>query len=281
MFGSTRSSREGKPSAAGSSYVAATLPIRSFVALGDSFTEGLNDDLRPDGRHRGWADRVASGLLARQGIDELQYANLAIRGRLISQVRAEQVPVALQMRPDLVTFAAGVNDALRKTFDVDQVATDLEFSVRALREGGSQVLVFAYGDPSRRSRALGRISERTRALRSATLAIARSYSCLLVDFWGVSTYDDDRLWSADRLHLSPLGHRLTAEAVLEALGLGDDSWRTPVSGTVRAGLAKRRVDDARWVGAHAGPWLMRRLRGVSSGAGVRPKDPTLATLRRT
>ena len=281
MFGSTRSSREGKPSAAGSLHVRAPLPIRSFVALGDSFTEGLNDDLRPDGRHRGWADRVASGLLTRQDIDELQYANLAIRGRLIAQVRAEQVPVALQMRPDLVTFAAGVNDALRKSFDVDQVATDLEWSVRALREAGSQVLVFAYGDPSRRSRALGRISERTRALRSATIAIARTYDCLLVDFWGVSTYDDERLWSADRLHLAPLGHRLTAEAVLEALGLGDGSWRTPVSGTVRAGLARRRMDDARWAGAHAGPWVMRRLRGASSGAGIRPKDPTLVSLRRT
>ena len=281
MFGSTRSSREGKPSAAGSFHVGATLPIRSFAALGDSFTEGLNDDLRPDGRHRGWADRVASGLLLRQGIDELLYANLAIRGRLIAQVRAEQVPEALQMRADLVTFAAGVNDALRKNFDVDRVATDLELSVRALREAGAQVLVFAYGDPSRRSRALARISERTRALRSATLAIARIYGCIVVDFWGVSTYDDERLWSADRLHLSPLGHRLTADAVLEALGLGDDTWRTPVSGSDRAGLARRRVDDAKWAGAHAGPWLMRRLRGASSGAGVRPKDPTLVPLRRS
>jgi lysophospholipase L1-like esterase len=32
-----------------------------YVALGDSFTEGL-DDLGPDGAYRGWADRLAEAL---------------------------------------------------------------------------------------------------------------------------------------------------------------------------------------------------------------------------
>jgi hypothetical protein len=31
----------------------------TFVALGDSFTEGL-DDVRPDGSYRGWADLGAA-----------------------------------------------------------------------------------------------------------------------------------------------------------------------------------------------------------------------------
>jgi lysophospholipase L1-like esterase len=213
-------------------------------------------------------------LLARQDIDELAYANLAIRGRLIAQVRHEQVPVAVSMRPDLVTFAAGINDALRKNFDLNAVVTDLEVSVKALRESGAQVLVFAYGDPSRRTRALSSLTARMRGLRSATLEIARIYDCFLVDFWGVSTYDDDRLWSADRLHLSPLGHRVAAQAVLEELDLGNPSWRSPMSAPPRVGFARRRMHDAAWFGAHAGPWLARRVRNVSSGAGIEPKDPT-------
>ena len=52
---------------------------RSFVAVGDSFTEGMND-ITPDGRMRGWADLVAQRLAAQQ--DDFRYANLAIRGRL-------------------------------------------------------------------------------------------------------------------------------------------------------------------------------------------------------
>ena len=275
MFGATRSSREGKPSATGSFHA-----YTRFVALGDSFTEGLNDELRSDGRHRGWADRVASGLLARQTIDALEYANLAVRGRLMREVRNEQVPAAIALEPDLVSFGAGVNDALRRNFDLDTVATDLEDGIRELRTTGTSVLVFAFGDPSRRSRALGRIADRMAGLRSATLAIAAKYGCIVVDFWGVATYDDERLWSADRLHLSALGHRVTSEAVLSALGLGDERWREPISAPPRVDFVQRRLHDVGWFAGHATPWLARRARGISSGAGIEPKDPRLRVLHK-
>jgi len=276
---STRSSREGKPSAAGS-FLAPDRVWNSFVAVGDSFTEGLDDQLRFDGRHRGWADRVAEQLLQRQRIDQLAYANLAVRGRLIRQVLDEQIPRAVELRSDLVSIGAGVNDALRKSFDLDAAATDLEESVRRLTASGAHVLVFAFGDPSRRSRSLGRIADRMRSYRSATLEIARIYGCSVVDFWGLAVYDDERLWSSDRLHLSPLGHRLTAEAVLDALGLGDDRWRTPLSAPPRPRFGKRRAADVQWFVEHAGPWVTRRLRGVSSGAGIEPKDPEYRVLTR-
>ncbi len=75
---------------------------------------------RPDGHHLGWADRVALGL-ARAELPDLpgpvEYANLAVRGKLLDQVIAEQLPVALAMRPDLVTFHAGPNDVLRPKAD--------------------------------------------------------------------------------------------------------------------------------------------------------------------
>jgi hypothetical protein len=38
--------------------------VGSFAALGDSFTEGLNDP-RPGGGYLGWADRVATVLAER------------------------------------------------------------------------------------------------------------------------------------------------------------------------------------------------------------------------
>ena len=51
-----------------------------FVAIGDSFTEGVGDVL-PDGRERGWADIAAQGWADAAG-HPIQYANLAIRGKL-------------------------------------------------------------------------------------------------------------------------------------------------------------------------------------------------------
>ena len=61
-----------------------TVEHRTFVALGDSFTEGLEDDLGPDGRHLGWADRVAAALATHEG--GLRYANLAVRGKVLDEV---------------------------------------------------------------------------------------------------------------------------------------------------------------------------------------------------
>ena len=112
-----------------------------YVALGDSFTEGLMDDLGPDGRHIGWADRFACAL--QQHNPDLLYANLAVRGRLLPQVIAEQVPAALDLRPDLVTLAAGINDTLRRSYDLHATATSLENGVRDLRATGADVVLFA------------------------------------------------------------------------------------------------------------------------------------------
>lgn len=244
----------------------------SYVALGDSFTEGLADELSADGRHRGWSDRLALTLSER--VPNFRYANLAIRGKTLPEIRREQVPVAVSMRPALVSVAGGVNDAMRRSFDLNRNATALEESVRLLRSTGSEVLLFAFGDPGRRSRVLGVLRERLWQLNSATRAIAQAYDCFLVDFWGVATFDDDALWDEDRLHLAPAGHELVAASVQEVLGLGDDSWRTPAPMAIET-VTRRTRSHAQWAGRHGLPWLGRRLRGTSSGIGITPKRPTL------
>ena len=107
-------------------------PIGSFVALGDSFTEGLNDPY-PSGGYRGWADRVAAVLAAQA--PGFGYANLAISGKVLGQVIAEQVPRAAELAPDLVSLAAGGNDILRGA-DVDALASRFERAVVTLQAAG-------------------------------------------------------------------------------------------------------------------------------------------------
>ncbi|MCC7127666.1 MAG: SGNH/GDSL hydrolase family protein, partial [Microbacteriaceae bacterium] len=93
-------------------------PWSRYVAIGDSFTEGIGDpEPRSPGGNRGWADRVAEVLSAKT--DDFAYANLAIRGRLLQQIFDEQVEPALELRPDLVTVSAGGNDILRPGSDPD------------------------------------------------------------------------------------------------------------------------------------------------------------------
>src|SRR6476469_7548293 len=73
------------------------MTFHRFVALGDSFTEGVGDPdpARPNGL-RGWADRVAEVLADRAG-EEFGYANLAIRGRKLHAIIEEQLDAAVAL----------------------------------------------------------------------------------------------------------------------------------------------------------------------------------------
>ncbi|MEY2847735.1 MAG: hypothetical protein RI885_400, partial [Actinomycetota bacterium] len=100
-----------------------THAFTSYVAIGDSFTEGVGDEVS-GGRVRGWADLVAQGL-ALASSDPVTYANLAIRGRLLEPIVVEQAPAAIALRPALVSFNGGGNDMLRPRVDIARVADRL------------------------------------------------------------------------------------------------------------------------------------------------------------
>src|SRR3954470_24801604 len=121
------------------------MSYRRFVALGDSTTEGLMDPL-PDGSgFRGWADRLAEMLAALD--PELRYANLAVRGKLAREVRAEQLDAAIALEPDLASVLSGLNDMLRRSVDVDAVVGELDAMIGTLRGAGADVLAFTLPNP--------------------------------------------------------------------------------------------------------------------------------------
>lgn len=245
---------------------------KSFVAIGDSFTEGVGD-LGVNDLYLGWADRLA-GKLADEYCSQnepLRYANLAIRGRLLTQMVEEQLPRVIELNPTLVSFAGGINDAMRGSFDLDVKATELERAVRELRSGGHDVLLFAFGDSSRNSKVMALIRDRFVGLRSATLAIAEAYDCYLVDFWDMEIFNDPAVWDADRLHLNPRGHALVAEAAMQALGWGNSQRFDVGNVIVQPTLPARVLGHVSWAKNHGWPWVSRRLRGASSGDGVAAK----------
>jgi len=128
-------------------------PWRRYVAIGDSFTEGMSDaDPRSPGEYVGWADRLA-GLLAevaaRDGV-AFEYANLAVRGRLLADVTDRQLGDALALAPDLVSIVGGGNDILRPRADMSALAARLEEAVVAIRATGADVLLATPTDPEGR-----------------------------------------------------------------------------------------------------------------------------------
>ncbi len=254
--------------------------IRSFVALGDSFTEGLNDH-GPDGKLIGWADRAADVLAAR--VPGFRYANLAVRGNLVRHVVEDQIGPAIAMAPDLVSIAAGGNDILRGA-NVDRLAAHFDEGVARLRAADCRVLIFTGFDPQAFP-VIRLLRGRVAAYNMHLRAIADDRGCAVVDLWSMRVLCDPRAWSADRLHLTSEGHRRVALRTLAVLGVPiDGDWRRPmeVADPVLASQAASGVswltarrEDARWARQYAMPWVHRRLRGRSSGDGRPPKRPEL------
>jgi hypothetical protein len=109
--------------------------------------------------------------------------------------------------------------------------------------------------------------------------IARRYDALLVDLWPMAVLRDARAWNADRLHLSPDGHRRVALRAAEVLGVPvTRDWREPYPVRRPPVWTAARREDLRWARTYLGPWIGRRIHGRSSGDGALPKRPDLAPL---
>jgi len=250
---------------------------RSFVAVGDSFTEGL-DDPHPSGAgYRGWADLVAARLAADE--PEFRYANLAVRGKLFHAIADAQVPPAVRMAPDLVSFAGGGNDVLRRGFQPEPMVARFDEVVASLRASGADVLLFRFADVTKRLPGRRFILPRVEILNTVVGEVAERHGARLVDLWHDDTFASPLLWSEDRLHLSTAGHRRVAAHVLRALDIECDAqwWDSPAR-VDRYGWVAARARDARWARQHLAPWVRRRLTGRSSGDTVTAKRPTLGPL---
>lgn len=263
--------------------------IRSFVAIGDSFTEGMSDRL-PDGSYRGWADLLARRLATHaagsatlpaqepSAEDEgFRYANLAVRGKLIGQIAAEQVDAAATMNADLVTLVGGLNDTLRPRCDMGRVCGVLEESVGKLAPGCGQLVLMR--SPGRNGPGLERYRARMEHLFGFIDELAARHDATVVDLYTGGPLADPRLWADDRLHLTDEGHHRVAEAICQQLGHSAVSdWRAPLAPSPsRSWLARRRA-DARFTREHLVPWIGRRLTGRSSGDGRIAKRPELTAL---
>jgi lysophospholipase L1-like esterase len=249
-----------------------------YVALGDSFTEGVGDidPSLPNGV-RGWADRVAEVLAAhaRARGKEFGYANLAIRGRKLDGVLDEQLEPAIAMRPDLITIYAGANDILRPQVDIDGMIARYDQALGRLARTGAALVVFTAFDPGgsatfRMTR--GRFAVYNELLRWSVEA----HGATVVDFWRMREYRDWRLWDPDRMHLGPAGHQVMAIEVLNRLGVPHDL--RPLSLDDNADPDRPAMRNRDWARKHLAPWLLRRARKQSSGDELRPRRATLSPL---
>jgi len=233
------------------------MPFSSYVAIGDSFTEGVGDDL-PDGTVRGWADLVARGLaLASTGT--VTYANLAIRGRLLDPIATTQMDAAIALGPALISINGGGNDIMRPRVSIAAVANQLLAAVDSATGAGIHVVLASGANPTRHLPLGASIEKRGDLLALAVRDRLPRDGVTWVDNWADVELAQLRYWSVGLAEY---------EAMRAALGVpilaphGDD------------GDIPRPRTSAYWR-TYVLPWIGRRLTGRSSGDNREPKSATL------
>lgn len=243
--------------------------LNQFIALGDSLTEGLSDKY-PDGSYRGWADRVADEMSKHDS--SFRYANLAVRGKLIEQVVADQLQLALpwiQESQTLVTFHAGANNVLRPKFEPKQVFETYRNAVAQISETGARLLLFTVREVSNpRTKTQHYWNQRFGPFNENVKQVAQQFGATVMDANSQEVFGDPRMLAADRLHLSSEGHRRVAAAVLRAIDLPHDSdWQDPMPPYKPAPAPIRLIGSVAWGTAFLVPWAIRRITRKSSGDG--------------
>jgi len=251
------------------------MTYQRFIALGDSFTEGMTDEIIA-GNFRGWADRV-SDVLSKES-SEFTYVNLAIRGKLVKQVAEDQVPQALPFingKETLVSFHAGANDVLRPNYKPENVFPIYNEAVRKLAATGATLMLFTVLERTGNTgKTADMWAERFGTFNKNVRAMATEVGAIIVDANEEKFLSDRRLLAFDRLHLNDLGHDRVAQGVLEVLGMPfNPSWRTPLPPAKPTPWLVKKAISIAWFFSFALPWIWRRVRGKSSGDGRSAKYP--------
>ncbi|MEN9751212.1 MAG: hypothetical protein RLZZ600_259 [Actinomycetota bacterium] len=242
---------------------------RSYVAMGDSLTEGLGDTgFEQDRMNKGWADRLAA-LLAREAAfagHSFDYANLALRGSNSLHILTAQLELALELKADLVTIMTGANDLSWFPWRKKAIDHMLRGALVRLYDVGSHVVLLNTVRPAHTTLAKLMI-RRSRAMSNIIARIAGEFGTPVVDVHSMREFESLDFWASDLVHFSSNGHsRVTNEvAAVLSIDCRDETPHTP--GRNRLGL----FTFLNWLVRDVIPFWGRKLRGVTSGFGRSPK----------
>ena len=234
-----------------------------FVALGDSITLGIGDPVRltdPDGGRprrawRGWAALLAEGL--RDPVLHIVAGN----GACSADVERDQLPRALQLRPDVASVVVGINDTLRPNFDPDRIGTAAAHTIGALRAAGAEVLTMRLPDPGRMLGAPAvfarPLARRAHQINEVMDSVAERFSTVHFDAATDEVVYDPAMWAVDRLHPSERGHRHIARrfhAMLASAGYPVGREPDPEPGNP----PPTRIAEVAWLATKGTAWVVRR-----------------------
>jgi lysophospholipase L1-like esterase len=184
----------------------------TIVTMGDSLT----DVKHWTNQKTNWPALLKAKVKERWG-SEVTIVNPAIGG---TQLRQNLVLMPLWLKgtpePDLVTVCFGYNDwdaGMRGTM-FEQTQQDAADRIRRATKGKADVLLLT---PARALTRWSEMAELCAATRQAATARQTGLVDLEAVFAKAGATDRERLFATDKVHLSPTGQELIADAVLAAL----------------------------------------------------------------
>jgi lysophospholipase L1-like esterase len=228
-----------------------------IVTLGDSITIGMGDPAPhgPKDVWRGWVRLLADGL------PDPELHNLAVLGAQAKHIERDQLPAALELRPDIATVVVGINDTLRAGFAPERTGQSVARTVAALRAGGAEVLTMRLPDPARMfglPDALARpLSRRMRGVNAELDRVAAQFGTLHWDAPNDPETYDRHNWSVDRLHPNERGHRLIACRFWDQLAAAGHPMAQRPNPTPTSPPPARR-DEVLWMATKGTKWFLRR-----------------------
>ena len=247
-----------------------------FVALGDSITLGIGDPVRIPGpagsagpragsaarpANAGAAAGAAGPRCSPRDCSSPICTTWRVNGACIAGVEHDQLPQALQLRPDVASVVVGVNDTLRPNFEPARIAAAAAHTVGALRAADAIVLTMRLPDPGRMLGVPGvlarPLARRAHEINRVMDEVAERFGTLHFDAAGCAETYEPSMWAVDRLHPSERGHRYIARrfhAMLAAAGLqvGMPPQAEP------SNPPPSRLAEVSWMATKGTAWVLRR-----------------------
>lgn len=249
--------------------------VTKYVALGDSLSEGLGDQGFASNRiHAGWPDRLAQLLAAEANANghDFSFANLALRGSKTRSIMTSQLEAALRQKPDFITVMAGSNDIFATKAQRAEVERLFRHGLTRLSKAGISVLVVSTVNPSHLAIAR-HLRPKAKRITQLINRVCAELSLPVLDIYNLEELADIRYWCDDMAHFSQHGHALIANHAAQNLGL---RFRQVTVSPAQMQRPDRGITAIiKWLGREVAPFLVRRVRGRSSGDGLKPKLPLL------
>ena len=188
---------------------------KRFVAIGDSFTEGIGDEVEGIAL-KSWVDHFVQLY-----VNDIEYVNFAKRGLVTKEIRSQQLEKALAFKPDLVSLIAGANDVLKGRWNLQTYKNDMEFMIDKLSKTGADIMIANLPDFTVR---LPFASEKKQVIKEQLLeandvirSLSKEYKLHHVDFWSHPLVNDNTLWSKDLIHPNSKGYVKVAELIFSSV----------------------------------------------------------------